>query len=130
MLDGKQIELKVTGGQSQAGVYNATVTLAAVDGTDLSKYEFSTGAGSAQTTVKYTINPKEIVVRIADVESVYGSALIDVDAFNADRFVIDGTLVGTENRNSLKITFTCDIGTLAVTPAGKYAIKGSCGNAN
>lgn len=130
MLDGKQIELKVTGGQSQAGVYNATVTLAAVDGTDLSKYEFSTGAGSAQTTVKYTINPKEIVVRIADVESVYGAALIDVDAFNADRFVIDGTLVGTDNRNSLKITFTCDFGTLTITPAGKYAIKGSCGNAN
>ncbi len=129
-LDGREIELNVTGGQSNAGTYNASVTLSAKDGTDLSKYAFASGAGAAATTVQFTVTPKEITVIIVDMESGYGTATLDVNLYNADRCEIEGTLVGTDNRNSLNLTFGCDFGEDAYAAAGKYAIVGNCGNGN
>ena len=129
-LDGREIELNVTGGQSNAGTYNASVTLSAKDGTDLSKYAFASGAGAAATTVQFTVTPKEITVIIVDMESGYGTATLDVNLYNADRCEIEGTLVGTDNRSSLNLTFGCDFGEDAYAAAGKYAIVGNCGNGN
>ena len=126
-LDGREIELVVTGAQTNADVYNASVTLTAKDGTDLSKYAFS---GGSETAVRFAITPKEITVRIQDMHSVYGDAVQDVNLWNFNNCVIEGGLVGADNRVSLNLNFYCSFGSDEFAKAGRYAIYGSCGNKN
>lgn len=125
MLDGREIELSVSGVQTNAGVYTAEASLIAKDGTDLSKYKL---AGSAET--RFEITPKELTVYIKDMDSVYGEAVKDVNLWSLDNCEIEGGLAGADNRASLNLSFYCSFGGEEYVKAGRYAIHGSCGNGN
>ena len=120
-INGREVELIVAGAQVKAGNgYTASASLNAVDGTDLSAYVFSEGEGSASNTITFSILPREITVCIEeDRESVYGDRLADISRLGYT--IIEGSLLSGDRPG---ISFTCDFGNSAVTPAGKYAILG------
>ncbi len=120
-INGREVELIVAGAQVKAGNgYTASASLNAVDGTDLSAYVFSEGEGSASNTITFSILPREITVCIEeDRESVYGDRLADISRLGYS--ITEGSLLSGDR---LGISFTCDFGNSAVTPAGKYAILG------
>ena len=125
-----RILLEVEGAKVNAGTYTATAKKVALDGTDLTGYEFSNPESDFTTT--YTIGQRKLTVSIDDsVTVIYGSVRVDrVDFGRLGWSIASGRLGAGDTNESLKITFTGIFGGNEYANVGSYAIVGHCANGN
>jgi len=125
-----RVLLEVEGAEVNSGTYTATAKKVALDGTDLSGYEFSNPDGDF--TISFTIAPRKLTVSIDDdVTVVYGSVKSDrVDLGRLGWSLASGSLGTGDTLESLKITFAGIFGGNEYANVGRYAIVGNCANGN
>ncbi|MDE5729157.1 MAG: hypothetical protein K2I20_03170, partial [Clostridia bacterium] len=125
-----KIRLEVTGAEVNQGTYTATAKKVALDGTDLSGYEFSNP--ESDFTTSFTIAPRKLTISIDDdVTVIYGSVRVDrVDLGRLNWSIASGRLGAGDTLEGLKVYFTGIFGGGEYANVGKYAIAGYCANDN